>query len=155
MDLGLLQSQEWSSLWHFCAALRASAGYHERVFERNSHKVTRNADSSSHVGQPGLEFTHPSSHLVSPAEFPVLPPSLDCRLSPISVDYPVLCPGLFCQLLLTLWPSFPRPLRVSWEISRACPLCGFSAKTYKGIFWLALTHTYTTNAQHRITHKKD
>ena len=31
-----------------------SVSYRERVFERNSHKVTRNADSSSHVGQPGL-----------------------------------------------------------------------------------------------------
>ena len=36
-------------------AFCASVGWHERVFNRNSHKATRNADSSSHVGQPGLE----------------------------------------------------------------------------------------------------
>ena len=33
----------------FCAFV----GLHERVFERNFHKATRKADSSSHVGQPG------------------------------------------------------------------------------------------------------
>ena len=31
------------------------------------------------------------------------------------------------------------------------PLCGFRAKTDKGILWLALTHTHRTNAHHRAT----
>ena len=35
-------------------AFCASVGEHERVFERNSHIVTRNVYSSSHVGQTGL-----------------------------------------------------------------------------------------------------
>ena len=50
----------------------------------------------------------------------------------------------FLQLLLTaLGPCFPRLLLVSLEISRASPLWGFRAKTYKGILWLALIHTHT------------
>ena len=74
-------------------------------------------------------------------------PSLDCSLLPT---------GLFCSLLLTVLPSslglsFPRPLPVSWEISRTISLCGFCAKTDKGIVWLAPTHTQTTNGQHRVT----
>ena len=34
------------SLWRFCAALRAFVGYRGRVFARNFHKATRNAESS-------------------------------------------------------------------------------------------------------------
>ena len=99
--------------------------YRERVLERNSHKVTRNAESFSHVGQPGLWSTG-------------LAPALFCWLS--------------CSVLLSaffgsaLGPSFPRPLPVSWEISCASLLCRFCAKADKGIFWLALTHTHTANA---------
>ena len=104
-------------------------------------KVTRNADSSSHIGQPSL-WIHTSQQSASP-HFYVLPSSLFCL--PLST-------GLFCRLLLTLEPSFPRLLLVSWEISCASPLCGFHAKTDKGIFWLALSHTHTTNA-HIMSHE--
>ena len=56
-------------------------------------------------------------------------------------------------LCLLLWDlAFPRDLPVSWEISCVSPLCGFCAKTYKGILWLALTHTHRTNAHHRATY---
>ena len=84
-----------------------------------------------------------------------------------SVDWSPLCPGLIswptrsvnwslllssadCVLLASLGPSFPRPLPVSWEISRTGPLCGFRAKTDKGILWPASTHT-ETNATHCVT----
>ena len=114
---------------------------------------------SSHVGQPGLESPHPSSYLLSLADCPGLPPSLDCRPPALaSVGCPVLCPGLFCFFLcsasfsdLVSRPFFPRPLPVSWGISRASPLYGFRAKTDKGIFWQVLTHTHTTNA-HIVSH---
>ena len=79
--LGSLEAQEVKSFWDFCVAFRASAGYCERVFEQNSHKVTRNADSSSHVGQP----SHESSH-----------PALSSR-QPCSVHFSVLLPSLFCS----------------------------------------------------------
>ena len=62
MDLGQLQAQEGRRVLEFCAALRVSADHHERVFARNSPKATRNADSSSCVGQRGI-LTGSSSHL--------------------------------------------------------------------------------------------
>ena len=86
------------------------------------------------LANPVSKSTHPSSHLLSPADCPTLLSSVDLFL-----------------LLTSLGPSFPRPLPVSWEISRASPLNIFRAKTDKGIFWLAHTHTHTTNAQHRAT----
>ena len=116
--------QEGRGLWHFCVAFCASVDYRKRVFERNSHKVTRNAESSSHVGQPRL-WVH----------------RLLLQLS--SADCLVLSTSLFCLLLLTApGPSFSCLLQVSWEISRAIPLCGFRAKTDKVILWLAITHTH-------------
>ena len=56
-------------------------------------------------------------------------------------DFCRLLTALFCFLPRDL--AFPRLLPVSLEISRASPLCGLRAKTDKGIFWLALTHTHT------------
>ena len=77
--------------------------------------------------------------------------SLDYRLPPTSVDWSVLPPSLDWLLLLRDLP-FPRPLPDSWEISHASPLCGFHAKTDKGIHWLAPIPTPTeTNATHRVT----
>ena len=84
---------------------------------------------------------------------------LDHQLPPTSVDYSLMSTTLFYRLALVssasssvlLGPSFPRPLPVSWEVSRTCPLCGFHTKTDKGIFWLALTHTHTANGQHCVT----
>ena len=52
--LGWLQAQEGrifnTFVWFSCASM----SHRKRVFKRNSHTATRNADSSSHVGQPGL-----------------------------------------------------------------------------------------------------
>ena len=62
--------------------------------------------------------TGPSSHLLSLAGCPVLSTSLFCRL-PWSAD----SSGLFWDLV------FPRPL----PVLHASPLCGFCAKTDKGI----------------------
>ena len=122
-------------------AFGAFVGERERVFERNSHKVTRNADLSSHDGQPGL-WVHTSKQSASP----------DFYWLPCSVNFSVLPPSLDWLLLLILGPSFRRPLQVSWEISRASPLCGFRTKTDKGIFWLALTHIHE-NECHPSCHK--
>ena len=65
--------------------LSYSVSYRERVFEWNSHKVTRNANSSSHVGQTSLWFQTSNQSalldfrwLLSPVEFSFLPPSLFC-----------------------------------------------------------------------------
>ena len=58
------------------------------------------------------------------------------------------CPLLLTDLLLDL-PSLILP--VSWEISRAGPLCGFCTKADKGILWQAPTHTNITNGQHSVT----
>ena len=77
------------------------------------------------------------SWLLSPADclllFSLLPPSAG---------------SLF--LFTTLGPSFPYPLPVLWEISHTSPLCGFHAKTDKGILWLAPTPT-EMNATHHVT----
>ena len=64
--------------------------------------------------------------------------------------------GLRFSLLLTvsfwLFSDLPSLLLfpISWEISRVSPLCGFRAKTDKGIVWLVPTPT-ETNATHRAT----
>ena len=70
-----------------------------------------------------------------------------CWLCPShSLDCSLKLTDLFCSILLTLFcllsdlPSFVFP--VSWEISYAAPLCGFCAKTEKGILWMALTHPH-------------
>ena len=74
-------------------------------------------------------------------------PALISRLTP-SLDCNLILTALSCQLSLGL--SFPRPLPVSWEISRANPLGGFRTKTNKGILWLAPTPK-ETNAIYRVT----
>ena len=56
----------------------------------------------------------------------------------------------FCWLLWDL--AFPCLLPVSLEISYTSPLCGFHAKTDKGIFWQALIHTQR-NECHLSYHK--
>ena len=109
----------------------------------NSHKATSYADSTSRVGSPGICWsTGPSNRL---SGFCWLVSSLPDSHLP---DWPVLLTGLFCSLLLTAFfcllldlPSLV--LSVSWEISCAGPLCGFRAKTDKGILWLAPTYTET------------
>ena len=62
---------------------------HIRVFERNSLKATRNADSSSHVGQPGLWAYRPiSCSLVMTSLF--CPLLLSASLSVLLWDLPFL-----------------------------------------------------------------
>ena len=90
-------------------------------------KPQRNADSSSHVGQPGLESPHPSSPLLSPAKCPVLFCWLVC-----SVYFSWLTPSADWLILLTVGPFFPRPL------------------SDKEILWLAPTPTETNSTQ-RVT----
>ena len=129
------------------------------LFERNSHKVTRNADSSSHVGQPGVWIHTPSScsilltalfcWLLSSAFFSILLWSLDCRLPPDTFSS-----FSWLVLSLQLWDLPSLVLFRSRRKSRAQTLfCGFRAKTDKGIFWLALTHTHThTTNVHIVSH---
>ena len=113
-------------------AFCASVSDRDRVFERNSHKVTRNADSSSHVGQPRLWFHRSEQSPFSPADWPVLLTAFFC----------------FCFLLYIASPVFFR----SRGKFRAQALCVGCAKTDKGVLWLAPTPTPTeTNATHRIT----
>ena len=131
-DLGFLQAQEGRSLWHFPSILWAIAGVY-------SIKIpTKSPGTLAHP----LTLANSASGSKNPST----------RLPPTSVVCPVLSTSLFCPLLLTaLGPSFLCPLPVSWEISRASCLCGFRAETDKEIFWLALTHTHATNAQHYVT----
>ena len=130
-DLGQLQAQE-RSMWHFCAALRAFAGYRGRVFARNFHKATRNANSflalvsPASIGQQVLAVVFLTSVILSSLPSFHLP------------NWPVLSTGPFRSFQLTvsfssLWPSFLHPPPVSWEISRASSFCGFRVKKDKGI----------------------
>ena len=117
----------------------------------NSHKATSNADLNSRVGQPCIcRSTGPSSHLsdfcwlVSPLPCFHLLLSLLSFLQCPSLDWPLMLTVLFSSFLLTVFWDLPYlVLPVSWEISSAGPLCGFHAKTDKGILWLAPTHTPT------------
>ena len=52
--LGLAPSTRREKFGHFSVVFCASVGYHECVSKQNSHTATRNTDSSSHIGQPGL-----------------------------------------------------------------------------------------------------
>ena len=60
----------------------------------------------------------------------VLPPADSPLLLPVSFSLPWFL------------PSFPRLLPVSWDISRTSSLCGFRAKTNKGILWLPSIYTH-------------
>ena len=76
----------------FVTFSKHSVSYRERIFKRNSHKATRNADSSSHVGQPNL-----SPQLLAVAFLLliiVLPPS---------TDWLILLTSLFCLLRCFPW----------------------------------------------------
>ena len=140
--------QEGRSLWYFSVTFYSSVDYRKCVFEGNSHKGTRNYDSSSHVGQPGLWSSGPNSRLFLTVYFPRLL-SLPCRLhSP--AESLLLFTSVDWSLLFSLGSSFHRLIPVSWEISRASPLCGFHAKTDKRILWLAPAST-ETNATQCIT----
>ena len=131
----------------------------------NSHKATSGADLTSRIGPPGIcRSTGPSSclsdfcWLVSSLpdshlpDWPVLSTGPFYSLSFFSwllshADCPLLLPAFFC--LLSDLPSLVQ-LSVSWEISRAGPLCGFRAKTDKGILWMAPSHR-ETDATHSVT----
>ena len=89
------------------------------------------------------QSTGSSSRLSRPSASPDF-----CRL-PSFLDRSVLSTSIDRLLLLTLGHPFPRP--VSWEISRPSPLCGFHAKTEKGI--LTDTHTHR-NEGHPSCHRE-
>ena len=113
----------------------AFCGYREHVPKRNSHTATRNAYSSSYTGWPGF-WVCKSQLLASAAAF----------LWPI---FPWLS---LTPLYWLLWDlAFPRLLPVSEEISWASTLCGFHAKTDKGIVWVGLTHTHRRNVHYCAT----
>ena len=82
-------------------AFCASVGYRESVFGPNSHTPTRNADSSSHVGQPSLWSTGPCNYLLSSLDFCWLLSPADC---PCSIDCSVLSTAL---VSLALGPYLP------------------------------------------------
>ena len=96
--------------------------------------------SSENPIQPPGTLTHPLP-LANSAFGSTGPSSTSSsRLSLTSVDCSLLLTAFFYSLPWNL--TFPRLLPVPWEISRASPLCGFRAKTYLGIIWLALTRTH-------------
>ena len=144
------KSQAWVSSWH-SVLLWANAGMY---LSETPTKPQRNADLSSHVGQPRIcRSTGFSSHL---SDFCWLVSSLPCShlltdlfLTALSC---LLSFSADCVLLSSLGPFFPRPLLVSWEILCASPLCGFCAKTDKGILWLAPTPTEMNPTYHIMNH---
>ena len=111
--------------------------------QAKTHKATSNTDVSSCIGPPGIcRSTGPSSHLsdfcwlVSSLHNSRLLTDLFCRLvsaAPFcwlcpSLDWP---PALLCRLFSGTF--LPLSTSVSWEILHVGPLCGFCAKTDKGI----------------------
>ena len=146
--------QERRSLWHFCANLRAICRLSRACIRAKHPQAARNADSSSRVGQPGIcRSTGPYSRL---SDFCWLVSSLpdsylltDLLLTALSCWLISSAPFSWLLLLFSgTFHSLTPP--VSWEISRTSPLCGFRAKTDKGILWLAPTPT-ETNVNHRVT----
>ena len=130
-------------MWHFCIAFCASVSYRELVFERNSHKVTRNANSCSHVGFTRLLLSAFSCWLPWSVQLCWLVSPADC---------PVLSIALVCAFFCSFWDLPFLVLFVSpWKF-RAKAICrGFAPKWTKGYFdWHTPTPT-ETNAQHRAT----
>ena len=103
--------------------------------------------SSEIPTKPSGTLTHPLP-LANSASDPIGP---SCRLlSP--ADYPILLTSLFCLLLLTLGPSFPRPLWSRWK-SRAQALCVcFVPKQTKESSDWHLPTPEEMNANHRVTY---
>ena len=99
----------------------------KHVFEQNSHQATRNADSSSHIGQPRSQCTGSSSCSLL----------LTALLSSVHFCWVSELPSLV-------------PFRSHRKSHAQALLCGFHAKTDKRILWLAPTPR-ETNATHRVT----
>ena len=97
-----------------------------------SHKVTRNADPSSQIGQRDLWSPHPSSRLLSPVDCLILSTSLFCPLL-CSVHFSVLSPSLFCPLcsapFSVLPPSLFCPLLCSAPFSVLPPSLDYRLPT--------------------------
>ena len=98
---------------------------------------------------PGT-LTHPLV-LADPASWSTGPYSSFNSCLSMTVAFPWLSLTPVCSLLWDL--AFPRLLPVSLEISDTISLCGFQTKTDKGILWVALTHTHTTNTHYHATIK--
>ena len=143
--IGLGLAPRARGVWQFCAALRAFAGYRACISTKPLGLLT-----------PVLALVIPASvgqHVIAAAfrtsvEWSPLCPTLISWLT-CSVDWSLLLPSADCSVLPTVSGTFLPS--VSWDISRAGPLCGFRAKTDKGIVGLAPKHTHTTNAQNRVT----
>ena len=78
------------SMWHFCAALHAFAGYRGQIIARNFHKATRNADSSLDC-------------FLCPTSIFSLPPSDDCVLLWTAISSRLFSSALLCQLTLSVF----------------------------------------------------
>ena len=142
-DLGQLQAQEGGSLCDtfcaFCELTRACT--RAKILTKPLAMLT-----FSRVGWSGLcRSTGLSSRLSDFCWLSSLPcfhllTASVCRLS--------------SSLLFSDLPSLVLP--VSWEISRAGPLCGFRTKTNKGVLWMAPTHPHNecpTSCPTRLTPK--
>ena len=127
----------------------ASSARREKFVILSLHSVHLWASASMYLTHP-LPLANPASGSTHPSgRLPLT--SVDCFLLSTALFCPLLCYVSFSVLSGTFLPLSSSG---SWEILRAIPLCGFRAKTNKGILWLALTHTHTTNAQHRVTFMK-
>ena len=129
-------ARKGKSLWHFCAALRAFAGYRGRILARNFHKATRNADSSLDC-------------LLCLASIFSLPPSVDCVLLWTAISNRLFSSALLCQLTLSVFSGTFLPSSTSGLVLR--PFVWVSRQN-KEILWVALTQT-ETNATQRVTHQ--
>ena len=133
------------SMWHFCAALRAFAGYCGWIIVRNFHKATKNADSSpdcllalvnlASVGQQILAvvFLILVDSLLCLASIFSQPPSADCVLLWTAFSSQLFCLPLSTGSLCLLC-ELPSLLHFqSRRRSRPQALCvGFAPKHGKG-----------------------
>ena len=122
--LGSAPSARGESLWHFLCILWANASVYSG---ENFHKAT------SHVNFCWLVSSLSDSHLLTASFCSPLSTGLFCSLL-LTTSFSWLTSLADCLLLLpVLWDLLSLVLPVSLEISCTSPLCGFCAKTDKGI----------------------
>ena len=108
----------------------AFSGYRERVPERNSHTVTRNADSSPRAGWPG--FWIQKSRLLASAAVPLS----DRRLSLFVAN---------SSLLTALGPClFSSSSGLVWNLARKPFVWGFAPKQTKNPLIGAHLHSHSS-----------
>ena len=138
------------SMTLLCCSL-AFAGYRRRVFARNSHKATRNADSFSRIGQPGLSPQVLAATFLTSIDWCPLCPALISWLTFFWLLAPVDCSLLLPFSWLFLWDRFSLVHFRSRGRSRMKDICvGFMPKHTKGFpGWYP--QPTETNATHRVT----